>query len=187
MSLTHTAGRPPPVSAQAVARLLTEFYPFRSVNQESVKPLPSYDDRNYYFRGTLEAGDVDHVQTEFVLKLGNPLFSSYDALSGTNTMLVYLQQKGIKCIHPLLSRKKQDLFELSSRELLVYDGRADSQVDQAGLKFIIRVMTFIPGVLFDEVDKHFLTPDLVYDIGKAVGKMDTILQVCSNNCIILLY
>ncbi len=65
---TPAAGRPPMVENETLAKLVSELYPFKAVKQ-----LPSYDDRNYYFRGTTEEKGEGE---EFVLKLYSTQSSS---------------------------------------------------------------------------------------------------------------
>ena len=101
-------GRPPSLSRAAVTRLVTKVFPFQHVDQNSVKQLPSYDDRNFYFRGTPEhtplEGASAYMEREYVLKLNNPLLASYGVLKGINALLYHLHSKGFtECIQPMAS------------------------------------------------------------------------------------
>jgi len=61
------AGRPPPLTNRIVADLVCKHFHFTKVEENSVKSLPSYQDRNYYFHGTNSFG----VTSEYVLKLNS--------------------------------------------------------------------------------------------------------------------
>ena len=51
--MSNAAGRPPSLSSAAVTKLVKEYFCFQHVDEHSVKHLPSYDDRDFYFRGTV--------------------------------------------------------------------------------------------------------------------------------------
>ena len=187
--MAASKGRPPALCIRALSKLVTELFPFKSVNESSIRSLPSYDDRNYYFRGVLDGHGVatgrQNVSRndEFILKLGNPLYASYETLRGINSMMKYLHDKRFTGIsYPIQSRQGQDLLAFPGKDLLKYelgccsDSLLTSMMDQTN-RFHIRVITFIPGEMFDEVGKQSLTPKLVYDVGKCVGQMDRALEV----------
>jgi hypothetical protein len=183
---SNAAGRPPSLSSAAVAKLVKEYFYFRHVDEQSVKQLPSYDDRNFYFRGTMtpELEPATSVSSsifsdgEYILKLNNPLIVSYDVLKGINDLLNHLHAKNFtKCNQPLASREGGDLLKITKNKLLEYEGSMETGDKSGECAFFLRVLTFIPGECFDKVDKHFLTPRLLYDVGHCVGSAEAILQV----------
>jgi hypothetical protein len=189
---SNAAGRPPSLSSAAVAKLVKEYFYFRHVDELSVKQLPSYDDRNFYFRGTMTP-DLEPAtgisssilsEGEYILKLNNPLIVSYDVLKGINDLLNHLHAKNFnKCNQPLASREGGDLLKITKDKLLEYGGNLEPMEtgDKSGeCTFFLRALTFIPGECFDKVDKHFLTPRLLYDVGHCVGSAEAILQVATN-------
>ena len=194
--MSCSAGRPPSLSSAAVVKLVKEFFWFKAVDELSVKEFPSYDDRNFYFRGTLEEAR-DHLQTdgvedvtphaqqklegEYVLKLNNPLFASYDVLLGINALLNHLHANGCtRCIRPLVGRAGADVLEITKEKLMEYGSNSDLTEKMKESKCFMRVVTFIPGECLDTVDKHHLTPRLLYDVGNCVGNACAILQVRVN-------
>lgn len=194
-----TAGRPPALSNAAVAKLVTEFFRFKAIDELSVKQFPAYDDRNFYFRGTLEEGarpfdtptaDADqkaakNFEKEYVLKLGNPLFASYEVLKGTNALLNHLHGNGCNwCIRPLVGRGGADVLVLAREKLGEYDSTLVLPEKMVEPNIHLRVVTFIPGECFDEVEKRYLTPRLLYDVGHRVGSTNAVMQV--NVCAIYL-
>ena len=178
------AGRPPSLSSTAVTKLVKKFFRFQDVDEQSVKQFPSYDDRNFYFRGIPELavadgkGSVNQLE-EYVLKLSNPLFTSYEALEGTNALLNHLHANGFtRCIRPKVSREGADLLEITEEKLLECDSHLKVSEKRNKSTFFMRVVSFIPGECLDEVDKHHLTLRLLYDVGHCIGSADAILQVC---------
>jgi hypothetical protein len=187
-----TSGRPPSLGNEAVAKLVKDYFPFESVDEQSVKQFPAYDDRNFYFRGTLEEGvkpfatptaETDpkaakNFEKEYVLKLGNPLFASYEVLKGTNALLNHLHANGcIWCIRPLVGRDGTDVLVIAREKLCEYDSTLMLPEKVTEPNVHLRVVTFIPGECFDKVEKHYLTPRLLYDLGHHVGTADTIMRV----------
>lgn len=181
-----TAGRPPSLGNAAIAKLVKDYFPFKSVDELSVKQFPAYDDRNFYFRGSLERpfatptteADSKAAEKEYVLKLGNPLFASYEVLKGTNALLNHLHTNGCSwCIRPLVGRDGTDVFVIAREKLCEYDNTLMLPEKTTEPNVHLRVVTFIPGECLDEVDKHYLTPRLLYDLGHHVGSASAVMQV----------
>ena len=187
MSSRTQRGRPPLLSNSAIANLVKDSFCFSEVVESTVKELPSYVDRNIYFRGTLESTVTSQEESshqyedkEYVLKLNNPFFTSFEILAGINSLLDYLQSKGItKCILPLQGRKGQSTTEITGEDLLCYEKEEVSETtsEMKGMKFLMRIVTFIPGECFDSVDKQYLTPRLLDSVGNFIGKVDAVLNV----------
>ena len=187
--MSVSAGRPPALRIGAIVKLVKDFYHFEAIEEQSVKQFPSYDDRNFYFRGTREnprstpSNSANKSQGEYVLKLGNPLFYSLNVMKGINAMLNHLHSNEFsRCIRPLVSREGTDVMEISRKKLLEYqsDLKLPNAAKEAESNFYMRVVTFIPGECLDEVEKSHLTPRLLYDVGHCVGNADAILQVSNS-------
>ncbi len=170
--MSSATGRPPLLSASAVAQTVTKCFHFKMVDEATFKHLPSYCDRNYYFQGetTLEKG-----QEEFILKLVNPVCMSYEAIEGIIEVLKHLNSRGLLSPYPLSSRTGTDVIELSSAELLMK--KASSNEGGEIMKYPVYVLSFIPGEIFDHVDKKYLTPALLYQVGEMLAKIDKDLMV----------
>ena len=144
-----------------------------------MRQLPSYEDRNYYFKGTLDGELVGkgisrslegpESMTEFVLKLSNSSLP-YQLIEGINAVTNYLKSKAFSCPYPLTSRKGKEVEVLSENQLLAGDVGANA----SGVQFCVRVLVFIPGETLNSVQ---LTPKLAYDVGNYIGRMDAMLQV----------
>ncbi len=163
------------VENETLAKLVSELYPFTAV--EAVKQLPSYEDRNYYFRATTEKkGEGQGEGEEFVLKLFNSVvFTDRTVVEGLNSLLAYLNRRGLTGVaYPIPSRAGLEVEEVSVRRLT-----PEREEEKGEGTFLLRVMNYIPGEMFDHIDKVHVTPRLLYDIGKYAGRMDSLLQVNS--------
>lgn len=158
--------RPPALSWDTAVSLITRIFPFKDVSPTTFKELLSYDDRLYYFEGQLE-GQL--ARKPFVLRLSNTK-SGHDIVSGHNAVMLHLRAKGIQCCEPIITKLGHQLETLSEADLLQRNRGCH-------VSYIVRVLTYIPGELMDEVDKCFLTSQLYYDAGYFVGQMDMALQV----------
>ena len=74
------------------------------------------------------------------------------------------------------------MLKIPRNKLLEYDGSekpvvTGSSDELAELVCFARVVTFIRGECFDEVDKSYLTPRLLYDVGHCIGQANAILEV----------
>ena len=102
-------GRPPELSPEATLTLITNYFPFKHVFPKSFKPLPSYDDHNVYFHGTLE--DRESGKEQFVLKLYNCNVYTSNVLEGLDAVMLYLKGKGFPCCHPIASRAGSHMMQ----------------------------------------------------------------------------
>ena len=162
--------RPPALSPEAVSALLLQYFPFKHIARESFKPLPSYDDRNVYFRGECRNGAAPG--DGFVLKVLNSGISTHVA-EGMNAMMLFLSHRGIPCSRPVPTRRGDYILTASESDLSSGSTNAESTAAYA-----VRVLTFIPGVPMDKLDAKYLTPELAYSVGEMIGRADLALQVC---------
>lgn len=164
-------GRPPHLSTKKVSEIIKKYFNFKEVNELSVKSFPSYRDRTYYFQGE----NPDESNYEFVFKLSNPLSTSFDVMKGVNEVMKHLNSHSLLSPYPLASHTGAELVELSSAELL--SNSDHTQSDQKKMKYPVFVLSFIPGEIFDHVDKAILTPALLSEVGELLGKIDKELMV----------
>ena len=172
-------GRPPSLTNEESSKVITRHFSFKEVNNASIKAFPSYRDRNYFFQGE----STESSDNEFVFKLSNPLSSSFSVMEGVNEVMRHLNSRNLQSPYPLSSRTGKDLIQLSSAEL---KGSAD---EEKSMKYPVYVLSFIPGDIFDHVDKRHLTPELLYEVGELLGKIDKELMVCYPNgmCMVCMY
>ena len=167
--------RPPELESSIVAKLILAVFPFKEVEESSVKQLPSYEDRNYYLtvvtEGVTNCGSGDeNTEGEFVLKISNSLMD-VELKKGHNDLMTHLYQQGFECPQPLSSRNGNGVEVLSKRQLLAGDPGAS---EGGGPKFCVQVLTYIPGKTMESVP---FTPRLAYEAGRYIGSMDAALQV----------
>ena len=150
-----------------------------------MKQFPSYDDRNYYFQGTLGDAFVlnskgvqqnEIVEKEFVLKINSTAFIPCEVIKGLNCIMNHLKGKGVQCPYPLTSRDGRQLEIYSESQLLKNEGNHETSDKER--EFGIRVLVFLPGEMLDTIDRVHITPRLMYETGKYIGNLDAALQVC---------
>lgn len=165
-------GRPPLLSTQEASEIIKKHFNFKKVNELSVKSFPSYRDRTYYFQGE----NPDESYHEFVFKLSNPLSTSLDVMEGVNEVMKHLNSHSLLSPYPLASHTGKELIELSSAELLYNTDHIQSD-QKKKMKYPVYVLCFIPGQIFDHVDKAILTPALLSEVGELLGRIDKELMV----------
>lgn len=106
----------------------------------------------------------------------NPLSTSYEVVEGIIKVMKHLTSHKLPCPHPIASCKGNEQIELSGAELLSEGGSYPGS-DKERMKYPIYVLSFIPGQVFDHVDKKFLTPALLHEVGELLGKIDKELMV----------
>ena len=177
------AGRPPALSPTAVSRVVYNFFNFKNVIVDSVKSLPSYDDRNYYFRGETLNGEGC---SEFILKLSNPIGASLDVVNGLNKLLLHIKSCGFpfSSSYPLPCKSSEYVSQMTARELTMEDDSGKPEHSKNGsannieeIMYHIRVFTFLTGQEIDKIEKKYLTTPLLFEVGVMLGKIDKELKV----------
>ena len=167
--------RPPELSPTAVSSLLLQYFSFKHIARDSIKSLPSYDDRNIFFRGRRKTANGAR-DDGFVLKVLNSGISTYVA-EGMNAMMLFLSDRGIPCSRPIPTRQGDYILTASERDLATLSP-TEKPAAEPNSTYAVRVLTFVPGIPMDKLDKRYLTPELAYSVGEMVGKTDLALQVC---------
>ena len=90
-------------------------------------------------------------------------------------MMFFLRERQFPCCYPVATRREgTHAVALTASELL---GAKHEEPTGKGVRYIVRVMNFIPGEVMDKIDKSCLTPELSYSVGCLAGRMDLELQV----------
>ena len=169
-------GRPPELGPEATSALVTTLFPFQHVSVNSIRPLPSYDDRNIYFTATLEPkkGNGSCLEEPFVLKLCNCYTTTVDVLEGLNAVMLFLNERDLEvpCCHPVASRAGSHVVVVPESEMTGEPAGSDA-------RYPVRVVRFIPGEVMDKLEKRHLTRELSYSVGRMVGRLDLALQVAT--------
>ncbi len=163
-------GRPPALSNSSLLNIINKFYSFDSIDSNSIKHFPGYDDRNFYFVGTPTASKKN--STEFVLKIFNFLHFEHNEVVGISEIWAHIASKGFNyssCLHNIegkaISFVPKSLCEESPSSPGTY---------------AIRILHYVSGELLDEINKCCLTPKLMQEAGAFLGKLDAALQVSYN-------
>ena len=146
---SEVQGNPPSLSVDQLSTLATRLFPLAHVDVASVKDLVSYDDKNYYFRGTLEPDDVAcSKERELVFKINNAIDSPV-LVGGLTSLMTFLSSRGFRVPRPLASRDGLQVKVCSAGELLG-DSTCHSGCREAGnvpgsppLEYCVRLTTVV--------------------------------------------
>ena len=184
-SSSSPTGRPPALSNIAVAKLIQQIYPFDYVDESSVKQLPSYDDRNFYFTGVPSHTDALEMikPKEYVLKIFNCLNNTIEVVRGVSALMEHLNDKCFSGAEQMKSRKGVCIGAIAERDLCEYvvdetmEGVCESEREKGTKSYCIRVIRYLPGELLVSIAKESVSARLLYDVGNYLGKIDAALQV----------
>ena len=190
--------RRPHVTEKQAVVMATRLFNLNIADHFSVKELDSYEDRNFYLRGSLNETQnnlASFAGNEYVLKIANHIDSNHEHLMQTQCdVMSFLQARGHKCSSPvpsifgtsfvmckipsdsapdgvaLATDHASDVCNLEKFE--IYNGEAYSKEDY----FIcaVRLQTFVPGKMLNEVPH---TNQLFFHAGKTLGRLDQHLKV----------
>uniref|UniRef100_A0A8C5WIV7 Hydroxylysine kinase n=1 Tax=Leptobrachium leishanense TaxID=445787 RepID=A0A8C5WIV7_9ANUR len=132
---------------------LTESLFHLTVSQ--VKPLPSYDDQNFYIQAHC---DNPKECAEYVMKITNGENSKNEELMEAQThVMMFLHSKGLHTPTPVLT----NTGKLMSLEAI--------ENGPVAWKHIVRLLTYLPGTPASEIA---MTPDILFNIGRMAAVID---------------
>ncbi|KAM6962456.1 hydroxylysine kinase [Aplochiton taeniatus] len=141
----------PNLSHSQVTEIVIRLFGF---TPSLIRPLPSYDDQNFYLE-PCEGG-------EYVLKVMNSADSQNPTLVELQThAMTFLYQQGL----PAQTALPTTTGQLMSLEEI--DCGFGTQ------KYLVRLLTYLPGTTIARVT---CSPQLLYETGKMAAKMDKVLQ-----------
>lgn len=149
----------PTISNEIVTELLQRLF---HLEADTIKEQNSYDDRNFYV--TVKGNSQppfpgDHSPHGYILKIINSLDSQQERfLNAQIKMMVYLNENGINCPKPVKNvNNSYNSFERFGGEST----------------YCVRLLTFIPGTLVNQVD---YTAQILYQVGDLVARTDLALM-----------
>ena len=162
----------PLVDTQRAIRLACSLYGLSISDPSLVREFVSYDDRNFYMKGTLSdhANGLQTSECEFVLKILNHVDSeNISFVNAQNEVMLYLRKHGFACQVPLraLSGEYTTTCCLTSSD-------ARNEENEKARVNAVRLLSFVPGKLLKDVP---CTPELLFSLGCYVAKMNKALQV----------
>lgn len=143
VSIVMSRVRPPALSPQAIATLIKDTFPFDDIEEDSIKELVSYNDRNYYFRGNrkpsyLECSFSPSIlkqkvfklsPNEYVIKIMNQTISSTrEVINGLTSMKKFLYSRGLNVPYPITSLQGPELVMLTKSQVLAYETKVEKQL-----------------------------------------------------------
>ena len=170
----------PIVDKDEATELASLLFGLRVSDQLQVREFDSYDDRNYYMKGTLthrpanentDGALLQENEDEFVLKILNNLDSeNLPYVNAQNEMMLYLSARGFNCPVPMQSLKGPYTLLYKSKSSEEKMGNKEVSYQEHA----VRLLSFVPGRLIKDVS---CTTDLLFDLGTYVSKIHIALQV----------
>lgn len=161
----------PLVDTQRAIRLACSLYGLSISDPSLVKEFVSYDDRNFYMKGSLpdNANGLQTSECEFVLKILNHVDSeNISFVNAQNEVMLCLKKQGFTCQVPARALNG----EYTTTCCLTSDAGSEEN-ENSGVN-TIRLLSFVPGKLLKDVP---CTPELLLSLGCYVAKMNKALQV----------
>ncbi|KAM4675609.1 hydroxylysine kinase [Discoglossus pictus] len=145
----------PALTENEVVRLAEHLF---DLKVSIVKPLPSYDDQNFYIQTLSEECSGC---TEYVMKIINGEDSKNEELIEAQTqVMMFLHNEDVPTPKPIFTKTGN----IMSLEPIVY-----GTVTQ---KHVVRLLTYLPGIPFAKITA---TPEMLFEIGKMAAKIDETL------------
>ena len=156
--------RRPRVNATEVYRLLEAHYDLGTIDKDSMKELPSYDDKNWYFRASRLNASGKKVFHEYVVKVHNGTDSSgvnRGVLAAQERVMTHLMAHGVEC--PRVVKSKLTMYTTpgpNGTVNLVPEGTEGAKrefctrvtfLSRAQIAHTLRVLTYVPGKTLAEV------------------------------------
>ena len=179
----------PLVDKTQAAELARQLFGFHVSSPKLVKELVSYDDRNFYLKGTFKLPEETRnsedpatndaakpaKEEEFVLKVLNRIDSALNGLvDAQNEMMLFLNQNGVECSCPVksLDGNYNVMWKNNIR------GVAGVHTES------VRLLKFVPGKLLRVVP---CSPNLLGDLGRFVANFSKVLKVSQNVCVQMVF
>ncbi|KAM5171144.1 hydroxylysine kinase [Mantella aurantiaca] len=142
----------PALSESQAISLVENVY---GLQVSKVKPLPSYDDQNFYIKTT---SDVTDYGNKFILKIVNGESSKDTELIEVQTYVMkFLHDEGLPTQNPIFTKSGH----IMSLEAIDYGNVVQTHS--------VRLLTYLPGRPAAQITT---TPQLLYDIGKMAAILD---------------
>ncbi|CAL8309739.1 unnamed protein product [Lota lota] len=141
----------PQLSEGQALELVKRLY---GLEVSTIRPLPSYDDQNFYVVAPKGGG-------EYVLKVMNSADSKNPTVIDVQTQAMrFLHEHGIPA---------QTAVATAAGELMKLE---EIDCGFGCQKYMVRLLTYLPGITISKVPA---TPQLLYDVGKMAARMDKVL------------
>ncbi|KAJ3599647.1 hypothetical protein NHX12_033603 [Muraenolepis orangiensis] len=143
----------PHLSEDQVSQVVQRLY---GLEVSTVRPLPSYDDQNFYVDAPNGSGGG-----EYLLKVLNSADSQNINLVDVQTKaMLFLFQHGIPA---------QTAVPTTAGDLMALE---EIDCGYGRQKYLVRLLTFLPGTTISKVP---VSPQMLYEVGKIAARMDTVL------------
>jgi len=164
-----------PVVTQDEAKALVEqLYGLKVV---SIKELNSYDDRNFHVTVDGDSISNPHITQVsshgYVFKMLNSMDSKKNHVSAEHEAMGLFAENNIPCSLPVINIHGND------KELHMIE-KTDEDGSFGMSSHIVRLLTFVPGVIVGDVP---MSTELLYSVGDTLGRASNALQFWSHGAL----
>ncbi|PFX33702.1 hydroxylysine kinase-like [Stylophora pistillata] len=166
----------PAVEKDEAIHLACSLYGLKLSDPSLIKEFDSYDDRNFYLKGTLPPKDHAHErfrqnEAEFVLKILNHVDSQdISSVQGQNEALLFLKENGFKSPAPIKALNGEYAVTCEIKCGNAEKGEENKQLERV---HVVRLLSFVPGKLIRDVP---CTAEVFFSLGRYTAKMNKVLQ-----------
>lgn len=145
-----------------------------------VKEFVSYDDRNFYMKGTLpNQSNASDEEDEFVLKILNHVDSeNIPFVNAQNEVMLHLKEHGFMCPVPIMALNGDYAIQYKTSYSETSGAKGKAKGEHTTVRtYAVRLLSFVPGMLLKDVP---CTSYLLFSLGCYIAKMNKALQVNSH-------
>ncbi|XP_074647687.1 hydroxylysine kinase-like [Tubulanus polymorphus] len=163
----------PELTEAQIREVVEKLY---GLNVRKIKTFSGYFDKNYY----IEVDDQFSNQNILRLCPEGYVFKVVNSLDSKNTDMFAAQIKIMKRLSennfPVQAPVLTSSGVYYSMERVYANGvlQKDAKEHTKFSEFMVRIVTFIPGTIFDEVND--VTPELLFEIGATCARMDRVIE-----------
>ncbi|XP_068755630.1 hydroxylysine kinase-like [Montipora capricornis] len=173
----------PTINKKEAVKLASTLFGLRVSDPSEVKEFDSFDDRNFYMKGTFTNHSSEFSEEtpqlakedEFVLKILNHLDSEDLAnVNAQNEIMIHLKAHGFDCPIPIQSVDSAYTVVCTLKSSGNHDEMEKMKNEGAPSRVhAVRLLRFVPGKLLKDVSCTF---NLLFDLGRYVARMHEALQ-----------
>ena len=167
----------PCVDKKEAVRLAGIFYGLCISDISQVKEFVSYDDRNFYMKGTLpnQSNSSDEGE-EFVLKILNHVDSeNISFVNAQNEVMLHLKEHGFICPVPIMALNGDYAIQYKTSYSETSGAEDKAKGERTPVRtYAVRLLRFVPGMLLRDVR---CTSYLLFSLGCYIAKMNKALKV----------
>lgn len=160
----------PLVSPKMAVNLAKKIFDLRVPASPSIKELDSYEDRNFYIRGSLPR---DKQEREYALKVSKYGESERGGiLDEISDVMFHLHNNGISCSvpQPTVRGKLYEMKEFA----ITPTAKQGNEIRPEYCGCSVRLLSYVPGEMIRAIPCSL---SMFYQVGRFAAKVDKVLEV----------